>query len=125
MLLKANKLEIAVLILHLSIMRKNVKKGLKNNYGKKEGKEILQSFDEVKVNLEDSLYLLEEDHQEAEIIFSENELNMVSSFLDWYIPEIELTYEAAKKKLHKEEQEQLKLLQAAKEKFDEMKLEYV
>jgi hypothetical protein len=106
-------------------MRKNIKKGLKNNYGKKEGKEALKSFDEVKTNLEDSLLAIEEDNQEAALHFNENQLNMVSSFLDWYIPEIKLTYEKAGKKLHEEDRAQIELLEAAKEKFDQMKVAYV
>jgi len=111
---KVNKQQLAALVLHMSIMRKNVKKGLKSNYGSKEGKELVKVFDQIKEQLQEALLTLEvtpeEDTQETILLFEENELILMRSFLSWYVTEIEVTYEVAGKHFDQEEKEQIELL---------------
>lgn len=113
-MIKANKLQVAAVILHMGIMRKNLKKGLKRNHGNKEAKELINIFDQAKEKLEEALLILEvtpeEDTQEALLIFEQSELNILGSFLSWYVTEIEISYEVAGKHLHQEEKEQMELL---------------
>lgn len=121
MILKTSRLEIAVLILHMSIMRKNVKKGFKSNYGKDEGKEILQSFDSVKATLEASFKVLEDDGKETELHFNVVEVNTLSSFVDWYTAELEVTFEAAGRKIPEADQRNINTLKEIKDKIDQTK----
>lgn len=121
MILKTSRLEIAVLILHMSIMRKNVKKGFKSNYGRDEGKEILQSFDSVKSTLEASFEVLEDDGKETELHFNVAEVNTLSSFVDWYTAELEVTFEAAGRKVPEADQRNINTLKEIKDKIDQTK----
>lgn len=121
MILKTSRLEIAVLILHMSIMRKNVKKGLKSNYGRDEGKEILQSFDSVKSTLEASFEVLEDDGKETELHFNVVEVNTLSSFVDWYTAELEVTFEATGRKVPEADQRNINTLKEIKDKIDQTK----
>lgn len=125
MIFKANKQQIAAMVLHMSIMRKNVKKGFKSRYGSKEGKELAKVFDQVKDQLQDALLSLEvtpeEDTQETILIFEENEFNLISSFLSWYVTQVEVTYEAAGKDLNQEDKEQIELLKEFNNRLESMK----
>lgn len=98
MILKVKRLEIAVLVLHMSIMRKNIKRGFKSNYGRDEGEEVFRSFESVKTNLGTAFTALEDDNKETELHFNAIEVNTLSSFVDWYTVEVEVTLEAAGKK---------------------------
>lgn len=121
MIVTVNKLQIAVVVLHMSIMRKNVKKVLKSNYGSKEGKGLLNIFDGAKEQLEVAFESLEKDTDLIQLNFNENELNIICSFLSWYIREYELTYEVAGKELHQEDKEQLDLLKDFNSKLESLK----
>lgn len=125
MILRANKLELAVLILHMSIMRKNIKKGFKSNYKSDKGKGVLTSFDTVKTTLQEGFEALEDEINEVDLHFNIVEVNTLSSFIDWYISEVDLTFEAAGKKVQKADQEQMELLKEVKTKIDVLKIEYV
>lgn len=124
MILRANKLEIAVLILHMSIMRKNIKKGFKSNYKSDKGKEVLSSFDSVKTTLQEGFEALEDEKKEIDLHFNVIEVNTLSSFIDWYIEEVDLTFEAAGKKVKQADKEQMDLLKEIKIKIDELKVQY-
>lgn len=124
-ILKTNKQQLAAMVLHMSIMRKNVKKGLKNNYGSKEGKELTKVFDEIREQLQDALLTLEitpeEDTQETILLFEEKELTLIHSFLSWYVTEIEVTYEVAGKHLNQEEKEQINSLKDFNKQIESIK----
>lgn len=125
MILKANKLELAVLILHMSIMRKNIKKGFKSNYKSDKGKEVLTSFDSVKTTLQEGFEALEHEMNELDLHFNIVEVNTLSSFIDWYINEVDLTFEAAGKKVKQADKEQMDLLKEIQSKIEEMKIQHV
>lgn len=125
MILRANKLEIAVLILHMSIMRKNIKKGFKSNYKSDKGKGVLTSFDSVKTTLQEGFEALEHETNELDLHFNIVEVNTLSSFIDWYINEVDLTFEAAGKKVKQADKEQMDLLKEMQSKIEEMRIQYV
>jgi len=47
-MLELNQFELSTLLLHMNVMRNNVKKGFKSNYGSAEGKRMIKVFDEIK-----------------------------------------------------------------------------
>ena len=119
MQLALKKVEVATLILHMAIMRKNVKKGFKSNYGKQQGKEILNAYDELKDHLAAELESMDESQSERSIDFSEPNIVVLTSFLDWYVLEIEL--ELADNNINKEDKEQVQILSEIKEKVNGLK----
>lgn len=122
MILRLIKPEIGALLLHMSIMRKNVRKGFKTNYGSK-AKETLASYDEVKQTL---INVLEDQENAAEwtdLHFNIKEVEMLHSFLDFYTKEINKTFEDVKK-LGSDDQEQIAALNNVKTKVDEMMVAY-
>jgi hypothetical protein len=121
MIFKAKRKQLAALVLHMSVMRKNIKRGLKSNYGSKEGKELVKVFDKVKSQLQEALLQLEDDLQESTLIFEENELTLIHSFLSWYVTEIDVTYQKAGKQLDQEEKEQIELLKDFNKQIESMK----
>lgn len=91
MILNLDKTEIAVLLFHMALMRNNVKKGFKK---KENGQEVLNSFDEVKTNLETKFAEIEtdpDDYKKHTFNFNINEYKMLESFLTWYIPTVKDT----------------------------------
>lgn len=119
MQLVLKKVEIATLVLHMAIMRKNVKKGFKSNYGKQKGEEVLNAYDELKDRLNKELESMDESQSERSIDFSKPNIVVLSSFLDWYVLEVEL--ELADKNINKEDKEQLQILSEIKEKVNGLK----
>lgn len=124
MILNINKVEMAVLVVHMSAMRQNVRKGFKSNYGRKEGKEVLVSYDEVKTAFQQAIEGLEEDHQAVELHFNIKEVNMLHSFVTWYAAELELTYEAAGKKAGEEDQKQIDMFNEIKNRVEKVLEDY-
>lgn len=124
MYIKLEKIEMSVLLLHMKITRKNVKKGFKNNYGSKEGKELIKQYDDITNFLENSIEGLEEGENE-QIHLNEQEFNLLHSFLTWYVTEIEITFEAAGKKIAGENKEHLDILQKINDEVNRVKLNYV
>lgn len=110
--------EIRVLSLNMNIMRKNIKKAFKTNYSKSEGKELLNVYDEVKGTLESFLDI--EEGEEINIHFEEKELNMLHSFVNWYVTELTKLYEEAErmtvKKMNEEDREHLEILKTVESK---------
>lgn len=124
MILNINKVEMAVLVVHMSAMRQNVRNGFKSNYGRKEGKEILISYDEVKSAFQQAIEGLEEDHQAIDLHFNIKEVNMLHSFVTWYAAELELTYEAAGKKAGEEDQKQIDMFNEIKNRVEKVLEDY-
>jgi hypothetical protein len=109
MILKLDKTEISVLLLHLAMMRNNVKKFLKK---KENGKEILQSFDEVKIALENVMEDIDIEESENKLFtfhFNIKEIEMLESFLAWYPNQLENTLKQAGK-VKNEDKKQLECL---------------
>lgn len=105
------RLEENVLLLHMSIMRNNVKKGFKKRYGSKEGKEHLKTFDGV-------CEALKTPGDINEHIFNQEESDMLYSFVSWYEPELNKTIAATGEKAKKEDKEQLEVLGEIKNKIE-------
>ncbi|WP_313799093.1 hypothetical protein [Cytobacillus sp.] len=97
-----NRVELATLVLHMNIMRHNIKKGFKSNYGRSEGKEKLNVYDGIKERLGSDLEGEEKGFYEFEI--DEVEMNMLHSFLNWYVEEIKLSAEDQGADIEKDEQ---------------------
>jgi hypothetical protein len=85
--------ELAILVLHMNLMRKAIKKGFKSNYGLLEGRKKIKLYDSIKERFESEL----KEHTEEELelqndvidfVLVDEEINMTSSFLTWYLEEI-------------------------------------
>lgn len=119
MILTFDKREIACLILHMTAMRTSIKNVLKSNYGKKEGKEHLKVYDQVKELLKDEFKLIQEEGEETKVSmsFEEKQIEMLSSFVITYIDKLDAFLEEAMAK-NKENEEQLELLQQIRSKLE-------
>lgn len=118
MILQLEKNEMAALVLHMSIMRKNIRKGFKSNYGT-EFKLYLNSYDEVKVTVTEALEGLNE--QDGHFIFNFNirEIDMIFSFLEFYIMQLHALVDL--NKVNEVDSEQIGYLTTIKEKAKECK----
>lgn len=99
MILRVKKIDISILLLHITLMRKSAKKVFKRNYNKAESKELLKSYDDVKNGLE---MKMEEVNGQVEntihqIHYNKADIDMLQSFLTSYIPELEKTLKTAGK----------------------------
>ncbi len=82
--MKLTSSELAMLVLHLNLMRKAVKKGFKKTYGMFGFKGKMKLYDGV---LE---YISELDiEQDQELQLSDEHHEMLVSFLEFYVPELE------------------------------------
>ncbi|MCS0827836.1 hypothetical protein NX029_28520 [Cytobacillus firmus] len=124
MILNISKVEMAILVVHMSAMRQSVRKGFKSNYGRKEGKEVLASYDEVKSAFQQAIEGLEEDHQAVDLHFNIKEVNMLHSFVSWYAAELELTFEAAGKQAGEEDQKQIDTFNEIKNRIEKVLEDY-
>lgn len=95
MLLRLDQSETALLLAHMAMTRKSARNTFKRNH-KNEKKELLQSFDEVKANLEHVIENSEEasDHV-YDFYFNVREIKMIYSFLASYIPLVSDTVKKA------------------------------
>ncbi|MCK6259404.1 hypothetical protein LCY76_22795 [Fictibacillus sp. KIGAM418] len=118
MILTLKRLEITVLLLHMSIMRNSVKKWFKKAYGSKEGKELTKRFDEVKKQFESQI-----EQEESNFNFNINEFDMIYTFVMWYKPKLEEMLKAAGK-VKEEDQGQLNCLQDIISHMEEVKKLY-
>jgi hypothetical protein len=93
--------ELAVLVLHMNIMRKPIKKGFKSNYGHFEGRNKLKEYDEIK-----ELFMneLKENTEPVTFDLNNQKLNMLQSFLNWYVLEIKISAESQGADVEKDEQ---------------------
>lgn len=117
MILQLEKNEMAALVLHMSIMRKNVRKGFKSNYGS-QSKEVLKSYDEVKNTVIKQLEGLEEDPGCMVFHFNILEINMLHSFLGFYMAELN---KLELNKMNEIDLEQINCLGTIQEKVEECK----
>lgn len=121
------KREIACLLLHMNAMRTNIKNVLKNNYGKKDGKEHLKIYDQVKELLKNEFKIIQDEEEEIEVVlpFDGKQVEMLLSFVCIYIEKLDAFLEETKTKNNKENEEQMELLLQVKKKIDQEKIEYV
>jgi hypothetical protein len=125
MRLTLERSELAILVLHMNIMRKPIKKGFKSNYGHFEGRKMIKEYDSLKEQLEDEL------NEEIELVnfeFNEQKTNMLHSFLKWYVLEIKLSAEVQRANVERDEQililEKInRLVDTVAENWEEMKHE--
>lgn len=118
MIIQLEKKEIAALTLHMSIMRKNVRKGFKSNYGR-DSKDYIASYDEVKNTIAKELENMGENEDSCYFHFNIREIDMLFSFLDFYVNEVDLVINL--EKLSQEDKEQMKYLSSIKDKVIECK----
>jgi hypothetical protein len=93
--------ELAILVLHMNIMRKPVKKGFKSNYGQFEGRKKIKEYDELKERFQDEL---NEEVDPVCFVLEEQEVTMLHSFINWYVLEIKLSAEEQKARIETDEQ---------------------
>jgi hypothetical protein len=93
--------ELAILVLHMNIMRKPIKKGFKANYGHFESRRHVKIYDGLKERLQQEL---NEEIDPISLDVDEQELNMLHSFINWYIQEIEKSATTQKADIAKDEQ---------------------
>lgn len=123
MILKLEKVEAAVLSVNMQALRKNVKRGFKSNFGKQEGQEKLEVYDEIKAALNAGIEESEEEG-EKEYHFNKNEMDMLSDFVPWYLLELEVTYEAAGKEIKGEDKQVIETFEIIKEKLEKVNENY-
>lgn len=121
MIINLKKEEIAVLLLHMTISRKNVFKGLKKNYGAKGSVDLLDSYDEVKTSLETEIKIMEEDGSKKELNYNIREIEMIASFTAWYVEKLEYTLIKAGN-TNKEDKKQLDILKHIKYKVNRLQV---
>lgn len=120
MILRMNQPEVASTVLHMAIMRKSVRNGFKRNY-KERSKEMVASFDEVKDTMEKALVDLNENScHEMDLHFNVKEVDMLESFLAFYLPKME----SYKESFMEQDYEQLEHLQSIAEKLKELRVQY-
>lgn len=113
-----------VLIVHMHVMRKNIKNVLKRNYGGSEGKRLLKVYDSIKESLKARYGLLTE-YESFPFLFTEEQMNLLHSFLAVFFSKVES--EIASKAHKPSEQEairqnmQLPLLEEVREKVNSLK----
>lgn len=88
MILKMPKAELSITVLHMSNMRKEVRKGFKRMYSKDEYKEKMQLFDDAKNVLENALDDVEEEQDLVAIHLTMPELEFLNAFLEWYLSKL-------------------------------------
>jgi hypothetical protein len=85
--LTLNGAQTEVLLVHLSVMRKNIRSVLKRNYGVFQGKRHLKVYDRIKERLEAKIELLTKD-KHYPFLFSEEEVILLHSFLQVFFSKI-------------------------------------
>lgn len=118
MILQLEKNEMAALVLHMSIMRKNIRKGFKSNYGT-EFKVYLNSYDEVKVTVSEALEGMSEKSSHFIFNFNIREIDMIFSFLEFYIMQLHELVDL--EKVNEVDSKQIGYLTNIKEKAKECK----
>ncbi|WP_378211098.1 hypothetical protein [Anoxybacteroides rupiense] len=108
--------EFGMLLLHMNLMRKEIKKVLKRNYGFFEGKKKVACYDSITKALSDQL------EQKGEcssynIEFTDEQATMLHSFLSFYTTE--LKRQAELEKINYQENETLQLLESVLQKVEE------
>ncbi|MCX8047400.1 hypothetical protein CI793_11150 [Anoxybacillus ayderensis] len=108
--------ELAMLILHMSIMRKEIKKALKRNHGFFEAKKKMNVYDSIL----DKITSFNEKKLVHDISLDDDELGMLHAFLSSYTVEIER--QAQKEKMNVEKSEVFQLLRNILSKVEGMQI---
>jgi hypothetical protein len=108
--------EFGVLLLHMNIMRKEVKKALKRNYGFLEGKKKVACYDSITKALSEQLERNGE-CSSYNIEFTADQATMLHSFLSFYTAE--LKRQAEREKINYQANETLQLLESVLRKIEE------
>lgn len=120
MILRINEQEVATVVLHMAIMRKNVRNGFKRNY-KEQAKEMIASFDEVKKDMEKALEQFSiVSLDEIDLHFNKREIDMLEGFLGFYVPEVEKLQNS----LTEHDIEQLWHMKGIQEKLEGLRVSY-
>jgi hypothetical protein len=106
--------ELAILVLHLNIMRNSIKKGFKVKFGILESKRKMKMYDSIKSKLETVFNEEEKDFYETK--FSIDQLETLKEFINWYVKEIRIS--AVKQKANIDSEETIILLENIKEKVN-------
>lgn len=122
MILILDKREIAFLILHMTAMRTNIKNVLKSNYSKKEGKEHLKVYDQIKERFKNDFKLIQDEVEQFKVsmTFNDKQIEMLLSFVYIYIEKLDTFLDETKAKHKKENQEQMELLKQIKDKLENL-----
>lgn len=108
--------EFAMLLLHMNIMRKEIKKALKRNYGLFEGKKKVACYDSITAALSEQLEQKGEcDSYNIEL--NDEQATMLHSFLSFYTAE--LKRQAESENIDYKENETLQLLESVLRKVEE------
>lgn len=108
--------ELAMLILHMSIMRKEIKKALKRNYGLFEVKKKMNVYDSIL----DKITSFNEKKTLHDIALDDDELSMLHAFLSSYTVEIER--QAQRENMNVENSEVFQLLSHILSKVEGMQI---
>lgn len=85
--LTLNGAQTEVLLVHLSVMRKNIKSVLKRNYGAFQGKRHLKVYDSIKERLQSKIELLTKE-KHYPFLFDEEEIILLHSFLQVFFSKV-------------------------------------
>jgi hypothetical protein len=101
--------ELAILVLHMNVMRKAIKKGFKSIYGLLEGRKKVKLYDTIKERFESELKEhieeeLELQNDAIQFVLIDDEINMISSFLTWYLEELKKSAKVQGVMTNKDEQ---------------------
>ena len=94
--------ELAILVLHMNIMRKSIKKGFKSNYGQFEGRKKIKEYDQLKERFTEELK--EETDPVCFVLEDDPEMTMLHSFINWYVLEIQVSAEEQNVSTNNDEQ---------------------
>lgn len=100
--------ELKIIMLHMAIMRKSVKKGFKKRYSAFESKLYIKTYDETLRLLSDKFEVADSD-----IELNEQQYELLVSFLAFYVPELGKD----EKNLDKDQKEQLEILKSIEQKI--------
>lgn len=105
--------ELAILVLHMNLMRKSIRKGFKANYGHSEGRSMLNVFDGLKTLFENELT---DDLGDICFNLEEPQNVMLQSFMNWYVVEVKLSAEIKGENI--EQNEQISILESINNKVN-------
>lgn len=93
--------ELAILVLHMNIMRKNTKKGFKAKYGLLNGSKMIKTYDSIKNKL---LSVFEEEKEHNLVVLIPEEFEMLHEFINWYVKELHKSATEQKTDIETDEQ---------------------
>lgn len=111
--IKLDASDLGVLVLNLNAMRKSTKKGFKRNYGKSEGKRMIDLYDSMKDSLTETF---EQERTDGTDLSSE-EFYMLHSFMGFYLKELKSSIR------EHDEDESFRSLERVDERLNSLKFE--